>query len=643
MAARPLRNLPALLLLLFSPNSRLLVLVAASDKVPVCSDGKTVDVARKQLWRYRAQKDKIGRCGQFGGNLVTICHNPGEESKKTARVTHFDAYKHMINHPRDSLGKCSGRPPMTSPPIRTNPPIPGPPDGFFKGRNFRSPGDVLNRKVLTADLEVRSGRCGGSGSERCVEDLEVAWYGTHEDRSFDLESVDMATVQVGGNDDDDDFYAVYADKSNSRPTRFLSTRYRYDMRVDYRSNGFADFDIEFEGVKYDTATVDLDAIARRRRRRRELSEQDPSPVDGVGEGSSSENGSGSRSNLRRAGQDDRDLQSFANQARKIAVSQTMRKVKVEFVDCDGEPAGDDAVVMLDYVVRDGNRARSGSVAGTKSRDDGRERDNDGERRWGDGVYDFWVPIAADENLDDVQTTCGYAVERVDSTCDEFDASLFLRDASDRNEICAAIVRDWGVDGTEEGDRVVWACEAAFERSYQACSILESRNSFTSRRDLREICDDMRLDPEFFGDTWELTTRVQYPYGASSESSRTERGDIPMDREIFDFEEEVNIRSKLSIVSVEASPREPAAMEGYIFEVVVSCVDRSRGDKVKLTWVGNDGFKGNTFCDVPTTQSYTCALKVGGAPAGTRDENIVTLISGDDDQDDIKRTLVVRHG
>lgn len=69
----------------------ILVLSAGSvtlvESIHVCHDGKTKNVARSQLAKHRMQGDKLGKCKEYPGNKVRICHNPGkiERMKKKER------------------------------------------------------------------------------------------------------------------------------------------------------------------------------------------------------------------------------------------------------------------------------------------------------------------------------------------------------------------------------------------------------------------------------------------------------------------------------------------------------------------------------------------------------------------------------
>jgi len=91
--------LSTLLLLTLLPS------LIRSDTVEVCHNGKTKRVQRRNLKQHRAHGDKLGSCP--GKSYVTVCHYPGDETKKTLRLSNSDAFAHMINHRHDVLGSCA--------------------------------------------------------------------------------------------------------------------------------------------------------------------------------------------------------------------------------------------------------------------------------------------------------------------------------------------------------------------------------------------------------------------------------------------------------------------------------------------------------------------------------------------------------
>jgi len=86
----------------------LLAVIASSfvDATNICRNGVTRNVGTEGLKEARKRGDKIGRCNQFPGRVVRLCHNPGEENKETKLLSHDQAFQHMINHSRDFLGPC---------------------------------------------------------------------------------------------------------------------------------------------------------------------------------------------------------------------------------------------------------------------------------------------------------------------------------------------------------------------------------------------------------------------------------------------------------------------------------------------------------------------------------------------------------
>jgi len=568
--------------------------------VKVCHQGsQTRVVPRNQLTVHRNHGDKVGPCP--AKSQVTICHYPGEQNKQSIRVSNSDAWTHLINHPRDVLGVCDTytncRPGVDCDDDDDDDDGDDGDDGdvstSLRGFNFKSTADAQDPRLLRAS--VTPSTCSGSSS-RSSDRSHITWYGTRFDHSYEVDDVEFVVNEL-----DDEFYTTFVDSDN-RPKEFQNTLDKFTMRVvEYRSNNVRDIEIEMNGITYDGIRIDLDDITRRRRdrQRRRLDaaiavpEEDRHRYLRHGE----EGGAS-------PGHPDRRQLSHNNRDSDI----TTRKVLVQLFDCD-DNGFDDATLMMEYRIasRSGSRTRSGHSACQST----------GDR---EGEYECWVPVRTDDDEDDelsMEVSCEYSVDAIDEVCDKFDSALRIGDCNDRRDICEAIADELDLDTSGERDDIEDACLTTLDRAWDSCRIFEPDSSSRNPDLSREVCENLKIESSFEGHRWRLESKITYPYNLE-DVTEIVTDDVPDAREEYEFPD-ISLGSGPTVLSVSASPRNPEPYKGYKVQAVVTCVDEDLGDRVKLSWVGDDGFKDAKYCDVPTTGQHTCTIEVGGAADNTKDE------------------------
>jgi len=510
---------------------------------------------------------------------VPVCHySKRDDEYRNLSLSQFEAWRHIIWHSEDYLGICD--------PKETED------DTNLKGKGFGVSADLNDPRLLWSTLKSRYDDSKGDESR-------ITWYGSR-DLDFEVDDVKYAAVERGP-----DHYLVFVD-SQDRPNLFVSTKDSFHMKVQYRSRNRANFIIDLDGTTRPAFNVELDPIiGRRQRRNRRLRKQQQQERR--------------RRAAAAAGKEGRaHLRSGKNRVERRQghrrLKQTSRKVNVALSGCTASDNDkyDDNLIRLEYTVSQGNEDKVGTVWGTFL---------------GDGLYEFLVPVQGEGDGDGaaevLKDACREAVGPVNATCDAFDDALGLRDVTDREEICDAIVDKLNV-GTALGDTIRQACEDSFEAAYQTCAVLEGISNELDEDLDEEVCENLvpllESEREFQATKWKLKAQIAYPFELKDRVSEQDaKTDIPPERDSYEFAA-VGLGDNPAIESFVASPANPRPNQGYTLTATVSCANPDR-DVIQLWYEGSDGFGDTKFCETivnSNNDATICTLTVGGASAGTRD-------------------------
>jgi len=399
------------------------------------------------------------------------------------------------------------------------------------------------------------------------------------------------------------------------------------------------FDMERDGTAY-SVVVDLEPILglteeeRRSWRRRRLLRRYPHVGEHTAVGTadpSSNSGDRQHRYLRREdGNDDGQ--------RHRRLKQTTRRVEMTLHDCNDEPYND-ASILLEYEIRNSrNQVREGVVPGGLVDPDAR-----------DGRYEFYVPYTTEDNLEQLQAVCTPATAAVQRACGTIDEALGVHSRDIREAIADEVIAGLGLTESDvTGRRLKLSVELALEAAHHACSVIQpDDDDETETPDLDiQICDDLTLPTSYEGNRWELTPNVMYP--PNTKTFNTNTGNIPSSgRTTYQLSNDpfpLWDGDKPIIHLVSSTPSNPGPEEGFEIDAVVECVDSEpvddggRGEKVQLTFEGDDGFRGTTFCRPSSTGRTTCTFDVAGAAQGVKDTCTVKVTP----YDDVVKELVVVH-
>lgn len=623
-------------------------LIISNERVDICHNGKTTNVKRSNLPKRKEAGDKIGKCGR--ADKVPICHITPLGIKKTLMRGQAGGWRHMLEHPNDSYGPCgriggllSGRERRFGNRSSNNLKV--------KGQDFEVSSDLNNPSLLKAVLQTRYDH--KSKKNRA----EVNFYGTRQNEDFYVQLVDLVTLQRG-----DSIFVTKIDPIG-RPTLFRNTRDSFEMSIDYVSRNVAEFTLEMNGKTY-TAVIYLNDVfiedydedigevgngrdrgGSWRRRARERKEDRQSRLDPQRQTELQRNQKGQIKNKEVVASSSGLRRNRHQEERRL--KQTSRRVSLQLSGCSEVPYND-AIVQMDYEVRDGSRRRKGSVTGVSL---------------GRGQYEFFVPVDDEDDSELLQESCIPAVYAIEKTCLTFDDTLFIKKERNREALCEAIIDylDFDYDDSREGDEanfLLRACMNSLDAAYHSCAVVEptsnSKNNNWGDEDDdeelnigKEICEKGLVNEQggnsnFIGEEWELAPRIVYPYAfADKISVESKYGDVPGER--FDYQfSTVDLGEKPTIISFIASPTRPHAGEGYRLTARVSCVDASRGDEVQLTYVGSDDFKSTSVCEIDDrTRAQTCTFRIAGAPSGVEDKCEVSIKRVG--AKSVTRSLKVLHG